>query len=156
MFRISKLADYATVMMTCFARYPNQLLPAKFIAEETGLGEATVAKNLKVLTKHQLLHSQRGAAGGYSLARLPEDILLVEILQAIDGEMAMTSCSSQDDECQLEACCNIKLNWRRVNDSLMNALSKFSLMDMVGVPSQVHTVEVSSLTVRKKETVGVE
>ena len=153
MFRISKLADYATVIMGCFAHYPNQLLSAKFIAEFTGIGEATVAKNLKQLTRQNLLISQRGAAGGYSLARLPGEILLVDIIQAIDGDISMTTCSSDHEDCQFNSTCKLKLNWRRVNDTLVASLSTFTLTDMIQSPFQVSTVRVADISVRQKELV---
>lgn len=128
MLRISKLADYATVVMVYMARVLGAH-SATDIAVQTHLGLPTVSKILKMLAKHKLLISQRGAKGGYQLAKPIEEITMAEIISAIDGQTGMTECH-EPGHCQLEPICSLRSNWYLLSHAMLEALQAVSLKDM--------------------------
>ena len=88
----------------------------------------------------------RGVAGGYRLARPARDISLVEIVEAMEGALAMTECSIHDGHCGIEASCGARANWRRINDVVADALRRVTLADMAlpaGAPDTRKTIAVS-------------
>ena len=132
MLRVTKLTDYATVVMTVLAARPGEVLSAPELAEQAGLEAPTVAKVLKPLAAAGLVAGFRGANGGYRLARAAADINLVEIVEAMEGPLAMTECSMHDGQCGIEASCGVRANWRRINDVVADALRGVSLAQMLG------------------------
>lgn len=132
MLRVTKLTDYATVVMTVLAARPGEVLSAPELAEQAGLEAPTVAKVLKPLAAAGLVAGFRGANGGYRLARAAADINLVEIVDAMEGPLAMTECSVHDGQCGIEASCGVRANWRRINDVVADALRGVSLAQMLG------------------------
>ena len=132
MLRVTKLTDYATVVMTVLAARPGEVLSAPELAEQAGLEAPTVAKVLKPLAAAGLVDGFRGANGGYRLARAAADINLVEIVEAMEGPLAMTECSVHDGQCGIEASCGVRANWRRINDVVADALRGVSLAQMLG------------------------
>ena len=132
MLRVTKLTDYATVVMTVLAARPGEVLSAPELAEQAGLEAPTVAKVLKPLAAAGLVAGFRGANGGYRLARAAADINLVEIVEAMEGPLAMTECSVHDGQCGIEASCGVRANWRRINDVVADALRGVSLSQMLG------------------------
>ena len=134
MLRVTKLTDYATVVMTVLAARPGEVLSAPELAEQAGLEAPTVAKVLKPLAAAGLVAGFRGANGGYRLARTAADINLVEIVEAMEGPLAMTECSVHDGQCGIEASCGVRANWRRINDVVADALRSVTLADMLAPP----------------------
>lgn len=130
MIKISKLADYAILVMSSIAAHPNDLLSAKDIALDTRLTETTVSKLLKILTRHQLLLSQRGVNGGYGLTRPTAQITLAEIIEAVDGKIAMTECDKTHGCCAVETHCTVSSNWQKISSAIRNVLVGISLSDM--------------------------
>ncbi len=145
MLRITRLTDYATVALTVLACEQASVLSASALAERTGLEASTVAKVLKPLAQAGLVQAYRGATGGYRLARAPQEIGLVEILEAMEGPLAMTECSIHDGQCGLEQDCRVRPNWRRINDVVMDALRGVSLADLCRTPatSDARTIPVA-------------
>ena len=93
MLRLSKMADYAGVIMVQVARQPQgRVHTATSLSEALSLPKATVAKCLKTLARHGVLSSQRGVNGGYVLSRAPGDISVAEVIYALDGPVQVTSC----------------------------------------------------------------
>lgn len=131
MLRISRLTDYATVVMTCLAASPEQVLSSAQIAECTQLELPTVSKLMKLLGHAGLVESFRGANGGYCLSRPAEDINLAEIIEALEGPLGMTECSKADGHCDLAAHCGVRGNWLRINQVVGNALKDMRLSDML-------------------------
>ena len=131
MLRVTKLTDYATVVLTVLAARPGEVLSAPELAEQAGLEPPTVAKVLKPLAAAGLVDGFRGANGGYRLARAASDINLVEIVEAMEGPLAMTECSVHDGQCGIEASCGVRANWRRINDVVADALRGVTLAQML-------------------------
>lgn len=127
MLRISKLADYGTVVMVYLARHPEVLCNARDIAKQTHLTMPTVSKLLKRLTSAGLLSSVRGVSGGYRLQRSAATISVAEIIYALDDYRGLTECSLQPNECSLQGVCHIQGNWRLISQSIEAALDSVSL-----------------------------
>jgi FeS assembly SUF system regulator len=105
MIRLSKLTDYAIVVMAQMARDRSALQTVPQLADRTGVPAPTVAKLLKLLTPAGLMTSHRGAAGGYTLARPAEDITMAEIIAALEGPIALTACvDGSEGHCGVESC----------------------------------------------------
>lgn len=130
MLRVSKLTDYATVVLAQMARDPGSVHTAADLAERTHLSRPTVAKLLKQFVRGGLLTSYRGAHGGYLLARAPEEISAVDIIDTVEGPLAMTECSLAHDQCEIEHVCNIGHHWQRINRVIRAALDDVSLADL--------------------------
>ncbi len=131
MLRVTKLTDYATVVLTALAARPDAVLSAPELAEQAGLEAPTVAKVLKPLAAAGLVEGFRGANGGYKLARDPAAISLVEIVEAMEGPLGMTECSVHAGQCGIESSCGVRANWRRINDVVADALRGISLAQML-------------------------
>ena len=131
MLRVTKLTDYATLILTVLAARPGGVLSAPDLAEHAGLEAPTVAKVLKPLAQAGLVEGFRGANGGYRLARDAAAISLVEIVEAMEGPLGMTECSLHDGQCGIEQSCGVRANWRRINDVVADALRGVSLAQML-------------------------
>lgn len=135
MIRISKLADYAVVILSVMAEEPKKLMSATSVSEITKLPEPTVSKVLKLLSKSGLLESKRGTAGGYLLAKVAGAITIREIIRAIDGPVLITSCSDGEvPDCSLSECCTLRGKWDGVNEAVRSALDSVTLEDMMSNP----------------------
>ncbi len=139
MLRVTKLTDYATVVLTALAAElvadPASVLSASELADRAGLETPTVSKLLKPLAQVGLVDGFRGANGGYRLARPAADISLLEILIAMEGPLGMTECSVHAGACTIEDHCGVRANWRRINDVVIDALRNVTLAQMIdGVP----------------------
>jgi FeS assembly SUF system regulator len=132
MLRVTKLTDYASVVLTVLASDPASVLSASELAERAGLEAPTVAKVLKPLAQAGLVDGFRGANGGYRLARDAAEISLVEIVEAMEGPLGMTECSVHEGQCGIESSCGVRANWRRINDVVADALRGVSLAQMLG------------------------
>lgn len=136
MIRLSKLADYGIVIMTQLARHASSLdrspSSAARLAEETSIPQPMVGKILKLLAQAGLACSQRGAAGGYLLAKAAADVTMAEIIEALDGPIAITECVDDDGGCGIEMLCPARTNWQRINGAIRDALDGISLDEMMG------------------------
>ncbi|WP_372613433.1 SUF system Fe-S cluster assembly regulator [Halomonas sp.] len=127
MLKLSRLTDYATVVMAQIARHPEQSHAAAELAEAVKLPHPTVSKNLKMLVRAGLLESRRGAQGGYSLSRPASRISAIDIISAIEGPVAMTECSQAEGDCELAATCSVADNWQRVSLAVRALLDSVTL-----------------------------
>ncbi|MCI1728721.1 MAG: SUF system Fe-S cluster assembly regulator [Chiayiivirga sp.] len=136
MLRVTKLTDYATLVLTVLASDPRAVLSAADLAERARLEAPTVSKLLKPLAHAGLVSGLRGVNGGYRLARAPEAISLIEIVEAMEGPLGMTECSVHAGNCGIENHCGVRANWRRINDVVVDALRGVTLAQMLApVPS---------------------
>jgi FeS assembly SUF system regulator len=131
MLRLSKLTDYATVILTHMAKTAHQQHAAMELTEFTGISLPTVSKILKILVKANIVNSTRGAKGGYILARSPGKITVAEVIAALEGPIALTECSITHHDCEQATCCEIKGNWGLINQAISNTLNAITLADMV-------------------------
>jgi FeS assembly SUF system regulator len=127
--RLSSMADYAVVTMCAAARHCGSArVSAAELADETGLPAPTVQKVVSHLSKAGLLRSTRGSGGGLKLARPAAAITLADIVEAVEGPIALTSCVEQGrHDCALESCCSVRPHWGIVNEALRGALADVPL-----------------------------
>ena len=136
--RLSSLADYAVVMLTAAARHGDAeaRLTANLLSDETGVPLPTAQKLMGRLAGAGLLTSSRGTGGGFRLARDPSRISLAEIIEAVEGPIAMTACTEHGrHDCGLEADCRVRPHWTAVNGAVKGALGGVSLATLAGVPA---------------------
>ena len=136
MLRITKLTDYATVVLCTLAEQPLRVHSAAELAERARLELPTVSKVLKPLAHAGLVTGFRGASGGYKLARPPQSISLIEIVEAIEGKLGLTECSGEHSNCEHEPHCGTRGHWHRVNEVIAGALRGVSLAEMLPVPKR--------------------
>lgn len=131
--RLSNMADYAVVVMSAAARHCGSVrVSATELSAETGISLPTTQKLVSMLSKHGLLRSTRGTGGGIQLARPAAAITLADIIEAIEGPIAMTSCvSEQGCECSLQTDCSVKPQWQDANAVVRGALAGISLAGMI-------------------------
>lgn len=129
MLRIGKLTDYGTVVMTALAR-DDRRVSASEVATDLKLSLEAARKVLKLLSKAELVEATRGAQGGYQLARPAADISMAEIIEALEGPIALTECSIHDHRCSVEQSCHARGNWHLINRAIRLALDQVSLADM--------------------------
>lgn len=130
MLRLSKLADYGTVVMVYLAQHTEGLHNAREIASETHLQQPTVSKLLKLLTSYGLLQSKQGAQGGYSLALAADQISVADVIVAVEGKQGLTECSEHPGNCSLESVCTISEHWRVIDRAVYAALNSVKLSDL--------------------------
>ena len=126
--RLSHLADYAVVLMTAAARRSaGERLSATELSAETGVPLPTTQKLMGQLAAAGLLSSSRGAAGGFSLTRAASEITLADVIEAVEGPIAMTVCSEGRSDCALDAHCRVKPHMGIVGHAVRGALGAVSL-----------------------------
>lgn len=145
MFRLNKLTDYGVVLLTQMAQRPGCLRSAQQIAEQTALPLPTVAKLLNALARTGIVASHRGATGGYTLGRPAAEISVADIVQALEGPIALTACADGSvDTCEVETLCPMAGNWNRVNKAIRSALAGVSLAEMSAVELPPAPVQVAA------------
>lgn len=133
MVRIGRLTDYGVAILALFVRQPtDSQLAASEISEKTRLPLPSVMKLLKLFCKAGYLSSQRGVTGGYSLQRPPHRISLAEIVETLEGPIAITLCSSRQtsDCCDRKRHCSQYGKWRKVSQTIRSSLQALSLADI--------------------------
>lgn len=152
MLRLNKLTDYALVVMQYVASHPREPLhTTRELAKATHLPATTVVKILKLLLDSDLLISQRGMNGGYTLARPASQISIAEIVEAVEGAMGFTECQTSPGRCDLEGRCRIQVNTRIISQMIRQTFSAISLADFttlrsVVVKSPKRTSLITSIT----------
>ncbi|WP_043530205.1 SUF system Fe-S cluster assembly regulator [Litchfieldella xinjiangensis] len=153
MMKLSRMTDYAAVVMAQIARHPERSHAAGDLADAVLLPHPTVSKTLKMLVRAGLLVSQRGAQGGYRLSRPAIQITASDIITAIEGPVAVTECSHDDGDCDLVATCGVSDNWQRVSLAIRTLLDSVTLVHLaqttpiklpVQLPIQTVTLAASS------------
>src|SRR5271154_1414118 len=129
MLKLSRLTDYAVVALVRLSATEG-VATSPCIAAAIGIPEPTVAKVLKALAGQGLVVSTRGARGGYRLSRPLSEIAVSEVICAIDGPIALTSCVDGGMGCESQSLCPVAGRWDPVNDAIRDALTGITLADM--------------------------
>ena len=131
MLRISKLTDYGIVLLVRLAQEePGTTHNAREMAEATELPLPAVSKMLKSLAAADLLESLRGARGGYRLARPPAAVTVAEVLEALEGPIALMDCAVGPGHCEVEDSCGVREPWQRINRAIHETLGRVTLADL--------------------------
>jgi FeS assembly SUF system regulator len=134
MIKLSRLADYAVVLLTQMGGDTRAVHNALDLAERTGLPIPTVSKILATLAREEVLVSVRGAKGGYRLAAPPERITVAAVIAAIDGPIALTQCVDTAGSCNVETLCPTRAGWHKINAAILGALTGVTLADLMSPP----------------------
>jgi FeS assembly SUF system regulator len=130
MLKISKLTDYALLVMGHLAKEPETLMSATTLAESLHLPATTVSKILKMLAEAELVTSVRGAEGGYLLAKYAGEITVADVISAMEGDLALTECCESVDSCTINSTCTMRDNWRKINKAVHSMLASLTIIDM--------------------------
>ncbi|MBQ0728920.1 MAG: SUF system Fe-S cluster assembly regulator [Thalassolituus oleivorans] len=130
MLKISKLTDYGIVVLNHLAQSASLQQSTDDIGLATGLATATVRKVMKALADAGLVITRRGARGGYRLARSPLQVSVLDVVEAFEGPVALTECSTDDHHCDITENCSLASNWGGINQLLMQVLSRVTLEDL--------------------------
>ena len=132
MLKLNRLTDYAVVVLSRLSKQVGMVQTANEISDGTGLPMPTVSKILKLMAGASLIESHRGVNGGYSLTRSAASIRISEIIEALEGPIALTACvDGTTDQCTIEGSCPMRGNWNTVNDAIRTALSSVTLADLL-------------------------
>ena len=135
MLRFSKKADYALIAMKHLAvRGGRASSSAREIAELYSIPIELLAKVLQRLVRGGLLVSQQGTRGGYQLARVPSQVSVADVIQAIDGPVTVTACSTDDGQCDQFAKCNVRDPLWRVRERILSALGECTIAELAADP----------------------
>jgi len=146
MIRLSRLTDYGIVLMAHLAEDESATRNAREAAQATGLPLPVVSKILKALARGGLLVSQRGAKGGYALARPADRIRVPEMIAVLEGPIHLTDCTQHPGACAQEAQCQVRAPWQRINATVHAALANVTLADLVA-PETSGVIPLASLGV---------
>jgi Rrf2 family protein len=131
MLRLSKKADYALMAMKHLAVRPDAAsASAREIAEQYDIPIELMAKVLQRLARRGLVTSHQGTRGGYRLARAAAVISVADIIQAIDGPVTVTACSSESENCGQYSKCSVRDPLWRIKDRILSALATCSLQEI--------------------------
>lgn len=145
MLKLTKKADYGLIAMRHLAEHAGvAACSAKDLAEMYSIPQEALAKILQKLVRAQLLVSHQGTNGGYVLARSAREISALEVIQAIEGPLFITSCSANGD-CEQVDRCNVREPLRKVNRTIEEVLSKLTIFDMTEAQERRSTVELVTL-----------
>jgi len=132
MLRVTKMTDYASMLLACLAQAPGKVHSASDLAELARLELPTVSKVLKPLSRAGLIEAFRGSQGGYRLARPAAQITLFDVVEAMEGRLEMTECSGAHSQCEHEPHCGMQGQWQKINDVIGNALKSMSIAELGG------------------------
>src|SRR5258706_12101875 len=146
MLRLSKKADYALIAMKHLAvRRDRGSWSAREIAELYDIPIELMAKVLQRLVRRGLLVSQQGTHGGYQLARVPGQISVGDVIQAIDGPITVTACSTHEAQCDQYSKCNVRDPLWRVRERILNALGECTIAELASDPPATAPVRTAVL-----------
>lgn len=133
MIKLNKMTDYAVVCLGMLSRKPGYPMSATELSKETGITLYTVQKLLKVIvSKSDLISAHRGALGGYILNRNSSEISVVEIIEALEGPITLTSCvDNSENLCESSDICFLGGKWNKVNNIIRKTLNDISLNDLL-------------------------
>ncbi|PSG96399.1 SUF system Fe-S cluster assembly regulator [Thermoplasmatales archaeon SW_10_69_26] len=133
MLRISRLTDYAFILLAELAEAEEgEVLSGSTLAERTPLPLPTVRKVLKKLGQEGLLESHQGAHGGYALTRSADEVSVTEVISAMEGPIAVTTCTDADEVCEIEEACPTSESWKVINEAIRATLDELTLADLHG------------------------
>ena len=142
MLRLSKKTDYGLLALQYLAtEAPSGVASVRTIAARYDIPVELLAKVLQRLARRGFVTAQKGVHGGYHLARPATTISLAEIVQAIDGPVAITACGRSDEPCEQYNSCTVRHPLSRVKDRILSVLQTMTLAEMVQdevIPVQVH------------------
>jgi len=136
MLRINRMSDYGMLILGDLALRKDAYVSATDIASSTHIALPTVQKLLKKLHRKELVISKQGPLGGYALHDSARFTSVAMIIQALEGDLSLTQCTSKEIKCAIESSCQIGDAWHVINRTIISALEKLTLLDLV-YPSNI-------------------
>ena len=134
LIRVTKESDYAIMLLAFMASQPRgEVHSAKEAASWSGLPLPMVSKILRGLAREKILVSHRGATGGYSFERSPDEISVADVVRAIEGPISLVQCGAEPGACEKEEHCPTRMNWTRISREVEAALERVSIAEMFPV-----------------------
>ena len=132
MIKVSRMADYAILLVCKMSNDENKVYSSQELSILTSLKITTISKILTKLTKANVTDSIRGVSGGYKLTMQAEDISVGNIIDIIDGKVALTVCveEGENHNCDLVSLCPSQSNWQVINNTVREALNSVSIAEM--------------------------
>ena len=147
MLRLNRMTDYAILVLGALARRHGETLASGHLAQVTELAQPTVAKVLKMLLAAELVETQRGVRGGYRLMKILGQISLVDIVEAMEGPIAVTDCiEGARQPCPASNCCCMRKHWNHVNLAIRSALTDVTLEDLINPAALLPLPDTPRLT----------
>ncbi len=133
MLQVTKKVEYGLIALSYIAGRSGEPVSAREIAEKNGIPPSLTANVLKLLSKGRVVHTRRGAAGGYTLQREASSIMLVEVVEAVEGGVHLSPCCRENGRagCDLVGSCVIKQSMMRLNRRLMGVIGGVSLHEFI-------------------------
>ena len=130
------MSDYGMLILGDLALRKDAYVSATDIASSTHIALPTVQKLLKKLHQKELVLSKQGPLGGYALHDSARFTSVAMIIQALEGDLSLTQCTSKEIKCAIESSCQIGDAWHVINRTIISALEKLTLLDLV-YPSNI-------------------
>jgi Rrf2 family protein len=144
MLRLSKKADYALIAMKHLALRPDQAASsAREIAEQYDIPIELMAKVLQRLAREGLLASHQGTRGGYQLSRSPSDISVADVIQAVDGPLTVTACSTEEENCEQYSKCSVRDPLWKIKERILVALQTCSVTELAAEAAEPALISIS-------------
>ena len=129
-FSTTRRGEYGLTAILYLSRpNVNELSQIHEIAQHCGLPEPFLGQILRLLGRSGLVHSKKGVGGGFALAKKPEEISFLEVLEALEGPVAVNRCQSPVEHCKEEGRCSMEFIWARAQESLLKVLREATLAD---------------------------
>jgi len=129
-FSTTRRGDYGlTAILYLASRQPSELVQIHEIAEHCRLPEPFLAQILRLLVRAGLVTSKKGVGGGFAMARKPTDINFLEVLEALEGPVAVNRCQSPIEFCEQQGHCAMEHVWGRAQEALLEVLRDSTLED---------------------------
>ncbi len=150
MLKMSRLTDYGTMVLSFLAANPTQMQSASDVSRHTHLALPTVSKLLKLMARAGLVVSARGARGGYQLSRPPDEISAADVIDALEGPVAITQCSGSVGHCQLEDICGVSSSWQKINVAIRRALDDVRLSHLAADEFKMPPINLMGIPITRE------
>ena len=132
MLKLSKLTDYAIIVLGCLGEQQGKPVSASFVSGEINIPEPTVQKVLKLMAKAKIITAIRGASGGYIVPLALNCISIADVVEAIEGPLELNPCHNDDEnDCALSKLFAPKNKWNTVNIAIKTTLDKIRVSDLM-------------------------
>lgn len=142
MIRISKRVEYGIIAVQYMASASKQLVSVKEIADSMGLSFDFLSKILQSLLKKGIVESQKGAKGGYKLARSPKEISVFDIIDSLEEKKFLVECLEVDNKCDMSSVCTIKDPLSTLQNKINKLFTETSIKEIVSKKNVIHNIEI--------------
>jgi Rrf2 family protein len=147
--RISRKIDYGLRAMIYLASVAHDtVVPFREIAHQMDVPEDFLAKILKTLVDAGLVRSTRGPHGGYALSRTPAEVSFLDVIEAVEGPVALNVCLDGEDACGHSTSCTMTSVWRLGQERMLDVYRQARLADLAFKPADDGTVGLVQLHLR--------